>query len=221
MRNVTNTSTIVLNMSTTNNDSTISASLFGKTRRAVLSLLYGHADSAFYLRQIVRATGGSMGAVQREVKRLCDAGIIRRTARGRQVYYQANPECPIFAELKGLVIKTVGAGDVLRGALVPLADRIRFAFIYGSLARGEEQRRSDVDLLVVGEVTFAEIVSALSGAQEKLGREVNPTVYPPAEFRSKLEAGHHFIKTIMKEGRILLIGDEREFARLAEERLAD
>ncbi len=221
MHIVTNPGTIAPNMSTKDEDTAISATLFGKTRRAVLSLLYGHADSAFYLRQIVRAAGGSVGAVQREVKRLSEAGIIRRMARGRQVYYQANPESPVFAELKGLVIKTAGVGDVLRGALALLADRIRVAFIYGSLARGEEREGSDVDLLVVGEVTFAEVVSALSGAQEKLGREVNPTVYPPAEFRSKLLTGHHFLKAVIKEKRILLIGDERELARVAEERLAD
>lgn len=210
--------TIVSNMGATFDN--LSAALFGKTRRAVLSLLYSHTDEAFYLREIARAAGGGLGAVQREVKRLSETGIIRRTVRGHQVYYQADPGCPIFQELKSLVIKTVGVGDVLRAALAPLADRIIVALIYGSFARGDEQRGSDVDLLVVADVTFAEIVSALGEAQETLGREINPTVYPPTEFQSKLGEGHHFLTSVSKEPRIFLIGGEHELERLAQKRLA-
>lgn len=198
----------------------VSTTLFGKTRRAVLSLLFTHTDEAFYLRQIVRAIGAGLGAVQRELKRLTEAGIIRRTVRGRQVYYQANPDCPLFAELRGLVIKTAGVGDVLRAALAPLADRIHLALIYGSLARGEERRSSDIDVLVVGEVTFGEVVAILAPAQETLGREINPNVYPSAEFRSKLAAGHHFLRTVIGGPKLFLIGDEYELARLAKKRLA-
>lgn len=183
-------------------------------------MLYSHADEAFYLRQLARAAGMGLGAVQREVKRLSDVGIIRRTVRGRQVYYQASSQCPVFGELKSLVLRTAGAGDVLRAALAPLADRVKLAFIYGSLVRGEARRGSDVDILVVGEVTFSEIVSALHRAQQKLGREVNPTVYPPAEFRSKLAAGHHFLTTVVRGEKIFLVGDGHELARLAEKRLA-
>jgi len=215
---VTNMCTIVSNMGAGFDN--LSAALFGKTRRAVLSLLYSHTDEAFYLREIARAAGLGLGAVQREVKRLSETGIIRRTVRGHQVYYQADPGCPIFQELKSLVIKTVGVGDVLRAALAPLADRIVVALIYGSFARGDEQRGSDVDLLVVADVTFAEIVSALGGAQETLGREINPTVYPPTEFQSKLGEGHHFLTSVSKEPRIFLIGGEHELERLAQKRLA-
>jgi predicted nucleotidyltransferase len=208
-------------MSTLSVNENLSAALFGKTRRAVLALLYSHSDEAFYLRQLVRAAGAGLGAVQREVKRLSDAGIIQRTVRGRQVYYQANPQCPIFSELKSMVVKTTGIGDVLRAALASLTDRIKVAFIYGSVARGEEHRGSDVDILVVGDVTFAEVASRLSQAQEILGREVNPTVYPVAEFQSKLSAGHHFLKTILSGPMFFLIGGESELTRLAEKWLAD
>ena len=104
-------------MSTVNSIDRLSTTLFGKTRRAVLALLYSHSDESFYLRQIVRTAGVGLGAVQRELKKLSEAGIIRRKARGRQVYYQANPECPVYAELKNLVVKTVGVGDVLRAAI--------------------------------------------------------------------------------------------------------
>jgi predicted nucleotidyltransferase len=212
--------TIVPEMSTAPYKEDISQTLFGKTRRAVLSLLYSHVDEAFYLRQIVRVAGVGLGAVQRELKLLSDAGIIQRIVRGRQVYYQANPQCPVFGELKALVIKTVGIAAIVQAALAPLADRIRIAGIYGSIARSEEHRGSDVDLLVVGKVTFAEIVSALDQAQKTINREINPTVYPVDEFQSKLSAGHHFLSTIVEKPMFFLFGDKRELARLARKRLA-
>jgi predicted nucleotidyltransferase len=220
LKSVTKKSTIVPDMSTTAENNNLSSVLFGKTRRAILSLLYSHTDEAFYLRQIVKATGAGLGAVQREVSQLSGVGIISRIVRGQHVYFQANQESPIFNELKSLVVKTVGIGDILRNALAPLTDRINIAFTYGSFARGDEQRSSDLDILVVGKVTFAEVVSAFRQAQEKLVREINPTVYPPEEFQSKLKSGHHFLKTVLKGKKIFLIGDERELERLAQKRLA-
>lgn len=212
--------TIVPKMGTQRARAGQSAALFGKSRLAVLALLYGRPEESFYLREAARAAGVGLGAVQRELRRLADAGIVRRTRRGRQVYYQADRGCPFFAELKGLVVKTAGVGDVLRAALAPLAGRVRVAFIHGSVARGEEQRGSDVDVLVVGSASFAEVAAALGPAQKVLAREVNPTVYPPAEFRAKAAAGHHFIKTVLCGAKIFLTGDERELARLAGKRLA-
>ena len=194
----------------------LSATLFGKTRRAVLALLYSHVEESFYLRQIVRTARVGLGAVQRELKMLSEAGIIRRTVRGRQVYYQANPECPVYAELKSLVVKTVGVGDVLRAALAPLADRINVAFLFGSLVRGGERPGSDVDVMVVGDVTFAEVVSVLGLVQETVRREINPLVYPPEEFRFKLAAEHHFLKKVLEGSKFFLIGDEYELAKLVE-----
>lgn len=197
------------------NDS-LSATLFGKTRRAVLALLYSHVDESFYLRQITRAAGAGMGAVQREVKNLAEAGIIRRTTSGRQVYYQANPECPVYDELKSLIMKTVGMGDVFRAALAPLENRIHVAFLFGSLVQGNQRLESDVDIMVVGDVTFAEVVSILSGFQETVRREINPVVYPPEEFRSKLAANHHFLKSVLDDTKFFLIGDQYELEKLAQ-----
>jgi predicted nucleotidyltransferase len=207
-------------MSTPSENSNLAATLFSKTRRAVLSLLYSHADEEFYLRQIVRATGVGLGAVQRELKQLTDVGIIRRTMQGRQVYYQANPESPVFAELKSLIIKTAGIGDTLRAALMPLADRIDVALIYGSFARGEEKRGSDIDVLIVGQVTFADVVERLHPVQQVLGREINPTVYSLAEFQSKMAEGHHFLENVLSGPKIFLLGDEHELKPMAEKRLA-
>ncbi len=207
-------------MSTVPENDSLSVTLFGKTRRAVLSLLYGHADEAFYVRQITRVAGVGVGAVQRELEQLLNAGIVIRMIRGRQVYYQANPDCPVFLELKNLVLKTAGAATVIRSALVPLADRIRVAFIFGSLAAGRERKGSDVDVLVVGEVTFGQVVSSIHEAQTTLHREINPTVYPPEEFQSKVAAGHHFLKSVLRGPLVFLIGDERDLGRLVKERVA-
>jgi predicted nucleotidyltransferase len=201
--------------------SKLSKTLFGKTRRAVLSILYSHTDDSFYLRQLVRITGIGIGAMQRELKQLTDAGIIRRLRIGRQIFFQANTDCPVFKELRDIIIKTIGVGDVLRTALVPLAERIQLAFIYGSLARGDETGSSDLDVLVVGELTFAEVVSAISPLQETLSREINPSVYPLDEFRSKVTEGHHFLKSVLEAPKFFVIGDNNELEKLVGKRLVD
>ncbi|MBI4206687.1 MAG: nucleotidyltransferase domain-containing protein [Betaproteobacteria bacterium] len=191
------------------------APLFSKTRQALLGVLYTRADEAHLQEDLIHLAALGRGTVQRELEFLTRAGIVRRTVRGRQVYFQANPDCPIYPELKGLIVKTAGVADVLRSALAPLAERIAAAFIYGSIARGTERRGSDVDVMVIGEVSFAEVTDALARTQEALGREVNPSVYPPAELRSKVAARHHFLKTVLNGEKLFLIGDERELARLA------
>jgi predicted nucleotidyltransferase len=193
----------------------LTETLLGKTRRSILSVLYGHTDETFYLRQLVRVAGSGTGAVQRELKALVEAGVITRIGKGRQVYYQANAQCAVYPELKSLIMKTAGMGDALKIAMLPLAERIRTAFIYGSVARGSESRGSDVDLFVVGDVTLAEVVETLSPVQLTLNREINPTVYPVEEFRAKQAAGHHFIKSVLEGHKVFLIGDENDLAKLA------
>jgi len=194
----------------------LSTTLFSKTRLAVLSLLYTHSDESFYLRQIARVAGVGMGSIQRELKSLAEAGIIQASTIGKQVFYQANSQCPVYAELKGLIVKTAGAGDILKSALASLVDRIQVAFIYGSFASGKERKASDVDACIVGTVTFAEIVSALNVAQQHLSREINPTVFPPDEFRDKVASHNHFLMSIIKGPKIFIVGDEHELAELAQ-----
>lgn len=202
-------------MSTITVNDHLTETLLGKTRRSLLSVLYGHVDETFYLRQLVRVAGSGTGAVQRELKALTEAGIVRRIAKGRQVYYQADARCAVYPELKSLITKTAGMGDALKMAMLPLAERIRTAFIYGSVARGSERRESDVDILVVGDVTLAEVVETLSPVQLTLNREINPTVYPVKEFLAKHAAGHHFLKSVLEGTKIFLIGDEHDLAKLA------
>jgi predicted nucleotidyltransferase len=186
----------------------------------VLGWLYGHPGERFYLRQVASLSGAAQGAVQRELQVLVEAGILRRTVEGRHVYFEANRESPIFPELYALVLKTVGIVDVIRDALAPLADRIRVAFVFGSAARGELRSDSDVDVLVVADVSFSDVVNALAPAQSRLGRDVNPTVYPPAEFGEKVRTGHHFLTAILQEPRLFAVGGPDELGRLGAERVA-
>ena len=202
-------------MSTKTEISILGTTLFGKTRRAVLALLYSHPDESFYLRQIARTTGAGMGALQRELKLLSEAGVIQRSEIGQQAFFKANADCPVFHELRNLIIKTFGVADVVRAALSPLADKIELAFIFGSMVSGEFKQSSDLDVMVIGKIEFAEIVAALTPVQETLAREINPSVYPPEEFRSKLVGGHHFLKTVSSAPKIFLIGNENELEKLA------
>ena len=192
-----------------------SPSLFGRTPQALLALLYSRADEEHLQESLIQLAGLGRGTVQRELEFLARAGVVKRTLRGRQVYFQANAQSPIYAELRGLVVKTSGVADVLRAALAPLGGRIAVAFIYGSVAKGAERRASDVDVMVIGEVTFTEASEALGQAQKAIGREVNPSVYAPSDFRAKLKARHHFLRTVLNADKIFLIGDERELGRLA------
>ena len=189
--------------------------LFSKARQAILSLLYSHIDEAFYLRQIVRTTGIGLGPAQRELKQLMDAGIIIRNVEGKQVYYRANEKCPIFNDLKSIVRKTFGITDVIKQSLEPMADKIRVAFIFGSVARSADDRKSDIDVMIVGRISFGDAVSLLSPAEEKLAREVNPVVYPVAEFKQRVKEDHHFVRTVLEGEKIFLIGDDSELRGLA------
>jgi predicted nucleotidyltransferase len=195
-------------------DAPLSNLLFGQTRGRILSTLYGDPDAAFYVRQIARRVAVSAGSVQRELITLADAGLISRSQIGSQVFYRANRDHPAFAELHALLAKTAGVFHQLAEALAPLSRAIEFAFVYGSFARGEEKSGSDVDLMVVGQVTLDQLLERLAPAERALGRPVNPAVYSSEEIRSKLKGGNHFLKAIQRGDKTFLIGDEHEFGNL-------
>lgn len=180
--------------------------LFGVQRQRALGWLLLHPDDGVHVRELARLTGTSAGSLHRELARLAEAGLLTRSERGNQVLYQANRACPVFAELAGLFRKTGGLADVLRAALLGLADRIRFALVFGSVARGAETSLSDVDVLVVGEADFAEVVMALHPCQEVLGREVNPVVYSEAEWRARVDRDDPFVRDILQNPVMLLLG---------------
>jgi len=192
----------------------LSDTLFGRTRGAVLSVLYGHIGEAFYLRQLARLTNITLGAVQRELRQLVDAGLVSRKTVGMQIFYTANQESPVFAEIKSLIIKTVGMHDVLLAALAPLRKKIIVAFVYGSVAQSSESTRSDVDLMIVGTVDFGDVVEKIAEAQRILNREINPTVYSVKEFRKKVR--ENFLMTVLAGKKLFIIGDENVLAELGQ-----
>jgi predicted nucleotidyltransferase len=185
--------------------------------QAILARLYGRPDEEFYLREIARSAATAPSSLQRDLAALTRAGIIERTVHGRQVYFRARRACPVFEELRGLVVKTFGVADVLTAALRPLVRRIDAAFIYGSVARGDERAGSDIDVLVVGAVAPGEIIEALAPAERRLGREINPTVFARAEFATGLRTRNHFLTTVRAEPKLFLVGDEDELENLARE----
>ncbi len=193
--------------------------LFGsKLRAKVLGWLFSHPDERYFVRQLTSLVKEDSTNVSRELIRLEKTGILISTTEGKQKYYQANRQSPLFNELHGLIVKTVGVADVLRSVLAPAMDRIKVAFMFGSFASGTERKTSDIDVMVVGRISFEDVVSLLSPAEEQLGREVNPVVYPVSEFRQKISDNHHFVKTVLEGEKIFLVGDESDLARLAGKR---
>ena len=190
--------------------------LLPPVRRDLLGILLGKPAARFYLRELQRLTGLALGSIRRELAGLTQAEIVLQIHDGNRTYYQANRDCPIFPELRGLMAKTSGLAGVLRDALQPLAHKIAVAFVYGSQAGGRVRAESDVDVLLVGDAEFGAIVDVLTPVQDQLGREVNPSTYAPDEFRQKVASGHHFLRAVLEGPKIFLIGDECELGRLAQ-----
>ena len=184
--------------------------LLGDTRSAVLAALLLRPEQALHVRELARVTGVSPGTLHRELKTLESLGILSRAQTGKQVFYVANRRCPVFDELAGLLRKTAGLVDVLRGALLPFSDRIEQAFVYGSMAVGDEHAHSDVDVMIVGNLSFGEVVEALAPAQTALRREVNPTLFTPQEFVAKRLDAESFAAKVWQGPKLWLIGDGNE-----------
>lgn len=182
--------------------------LFSAYRRQVLGLLYLRPEDSLHVREIARLTGVPAGSLHRELRTLTDAGLLMREPFGNQVRYRANRACPICPELAEIFRKTAGLADVLREALAPLANRITAAFVFGSMAQGTQTGSSDVDVFVVGKVSFSDVVAALSPLRARLGREVNPVVMTRREFTNQRNAGERFVKRVMKEPKLFLMGTD-------------
>jgi predicted nucleotidyltransferase len=195
--------------------------LFGRGRRELLALLFTQERQSFYLRELARLAGTSAGTAQRELRALERVGLVQSHRRGKQIFYQANRLSPVFNALRTLLEQTMGAPDLLRAALAPLVDRIRYAGIYGSLAEGKLRASSDIDVLVLGDVEFGEVTDALASTEKRLGRPVNPRVYGVAEFQQGLQGRRHFLSTVLDRPVIDLIGElPTEPRRVARERVA-
>jgi Nucleotidyltransferase domain. len=194
--------------------------LGSKLRAKVLGWLFAHPDERYFVRQLTTLVKEDSTNVSRELARLEQTGILVSTTEGKQKYYQANRQSPIFNELHGLILKTVGVADIIKKALEPRIADIKLAFIFGSVAKRTENRFSDIDLLVVGNITFGEVVDLLSPAEGTLNRELNPVVYTLAEFNRRLSENHYFISDILSGDKIFVVGDENELQSLVGKRLA-
>ncbi len=187
--------------------------LFTKVQQRVLGLLFGNPGRSFYANELIELAGSGTGAVQRELARLESSGLATVTRVGNQKHYQANPGSPVYAELRGLVLKTSGLVDVLRAALQPLKSGIENAFVYGSVAKQQDTADSDIDLMVISDtLSYAELFGALEDAAAQLGRTVNPTVYSRRELDKRLRSDNAFIKRIWSQPRLPVIGDLHDFA---------
>ena len=180
--------------------------LMGDYHLRLLSLLLLRPSEDFHLREIERLTGVPAGPASRELSRFVASGIVTRRRAGNQVRYQADRTCVVFEELASILRKTTGMADVLREALSALKGKVKRAFIFGSAAKGQEGPFSDVDLMIVGTVSFEAAVAAIQKPQATLGRPVNPVILRPAEFAAKQAAGDGFLRRVLAEPKIMLVG---------------
>lgn len=187
----------------------IADALLPQTRQRVLAALFGQPGRSFYASELIALTRAGSGAVQRELADLTQVRLLTCTKVGHQKHYQANPASPVFAELRSLVLKTVGLADVLRAALMPLAAHIQTAFVFGSLAKGQDHADSDVDVLIVSDtLAYGDVFAALESASQTLGRTVNPALYSLADFQARQLGDNAFINRVMQQPKIWLIGQE-------------
>ena len=183
--------------------------LFSATQQRVLGVLFGQPARSFYGNELIALVQGGSGAVQRELARLAQSELITVRASGIQKHFQANPRSPIFEELCAITRKTMGLAEPLRAALAPLASSIRAAFIYGSVAKQQDTASSDVDLMIVSDdLGYPELFSAIEDLGTKLGRKVNPTIYTSKELAKRVARGDSFMKRVIAQPRIWLIGSD-------------
>ena len=188
---------------------TIGDALFTKTQQRVLGLLFGKPDKSFYTNEIVRWADMGRGTVSRELARLVSAGVLVVSLSGNQHHYRANPDNPVYQELLGIVRKTFGIVDVIREAIAPLDSQIELAFIYGSIAKGDETASSDIDLLVVAEsLAYGDLISLFSDAEQLLGRTINPSIYDRVQVKARLQEANAFLTRVMEQPKLWVKGSD-------------
>ena len=187
--------------------SQLSSALFTITQQKVLGLLFTQPDKSFYVKEILRLTGMGVATIKRELDRMRAAGILRMTKIGNQHHYQANPECPIFFELSGIIKKTSGIVGSISSALSSVSGQVDWAFIYGSVASNKETTGSDIDLMIIGDISFSQVVRLLYPVQETLGREINPKIYSRKEWILLKKSKQAIVNELMLKPRMDVLGD--------------
>ncbi len=188
--------------------------LFTDYRRRVLGLLLLHPERSYHLREIARLTATQPGTLARELSKLADAGVLLKQKVGNQLQYAANRQCPVYEELASILRKTSGLAEVLADALMAQRANISAAFVFGSMASGKSRGDSDIDLLLIGELGFADAVTALYPAQETLGREINPKLYRPEEWRLALQEQGSFIRDVLGKPKLFVFGSEADLQQV-------
>jgi predicted nucleotidyltransferase len=189
------------------NAGSLADALFSRTQQRVLAFLFGQPDRSFYATELIKLAGAGSGAVQRQLARLEQSGLVTVRRIGSQKHYQANPDSPLFSDLTSIARKTVGLAEPLRDALRPLTPRILAAFVYGSVAKRVDTARSDIDLMIVSDnLTYADIYEVLEPVGMKLGRTVNPTVYSRSQLAKRVKEGNAFVTKVLKQPKVWIIG---------------
>ena len=191
------------------NAGSLADALFSRTQQRVLAFLFGQPDRSFYATELIKLAGAGSGAVQRQLARLEQSGLVTVRRIGSQKHYQANPDSPLFSDLTSIARKTVGLAEPIRDALRPLTSRILAAFVYGSVAKRVDTARSDIDLMIVSDnLTYADVYAALEPVGSKLGRDVNPTVYSRVQLAKRIKEGNAFLTKVLKQPKVWIIGTE-------------
>ncbi len=189
----------------------IAHALFSASQCQLLSWLFGHPERSFHLRELSRLAGLGSASLQRELRKLLAAGLLRVEQVGNQRRYTANPNSPVFEELKSLVRKTLGVAPMVADALAPLAGQIHTAYIYGSIAKGTEHADSDVDVMIVAEgLALTDVLDCLMPIEPHLRRKLNPTVYTPAEYARRCAEPDSFINRVLAQPTLTLLGAQDE-----------
>jgi predicted nucleotidyltransferase len=194
---------------------TIIDTLFSKTKQNILSTVIINPDKWWYLSDLAKKINTSPSSLQRDLLNMTSTGILEKRQEGNRIYYKANKECPVFDELQGIIIKTVGIRDKLISALKPLSKKIKVAFIFGSIARREEMSKSDVDIMIIGDTTISEVVKRLRPVEKIIDREINPTVYQINEFKKKLKDKSNFLMEVMEGEKVFIFGNENKLAEIS------
>ncbi len=187
--------------------------LMPSTRQNILAATILHTEKSWYLRELAEFLNVRPSSLQRELVNLTKAGILKKTADGNRTYFNANQNCPIFFELKNILIKTVGIVGLLQQSLKPLSKKISVAFVFGSIATGTETSESDIDLFIIGEIETIKVVACTKNAEHRLRRSVNPIVLSSAEAKQKLKDKNPFIERVRKSDKLFLIGKDNELGK--------
>ncbi len=183
--------------------------LSSKIRAEIFRLLFGTIAEELHMREIERRSGYAIGTIQTELKKLLRLDLVKKRKDGNRLYYRANKEHPLYPDIRSLVLKTIGLGDILKNALRQVSD-ISIAFVFGSIARHDEMAGSDVDLMVIGKLGLRKLTGMLSGMSEQIGREINPYVLSVNEFVKRKTKREHFMTQVLEAPKIFIIGSENE-----------